>query len=166
MTAQLPEPQITSGSDLYEQDFYLWIQTTAELLKQKNFTQLDLENLIEEIETMGRSEKKALRSNLEVVLMHLLKYKYQAEKRSGSWRATIREHRKRLKQALEESPSLKPYFDEVLGECYDHARLLAADETELAVATFSEQCPFIPEQILNPDFLPESDNSSDLDLLA
>jgi len=155
MTAQLPESQITSGSDLYEQDFYLWIQTTAELLKQKNFTQLDVENLIEEIETMGRSEKKALRSNLEVLLMHLLKYKYQPEKRSGSWQATIREHRKRLREALEESPSLKPYFDEVLGQCYDHAKLLAADETELAVATFPEQSPFTPEQILDPDFLPE-----------
>ncbi|WP_414568172.1 DUF29 domain-containing protein [Nostoc sp. CCY 9925] len=154
MTAQLSQSQ-TSGSDLYEQDFYLWIQTTAELLKQKNFTQLDLENLIEEIEAMGRSEKKALRSNLEVLLMHLLKYKYQPEKRSGSWQATIREHRKRLREALEESPSLKPYFDEVLGQCYDHARLLAADETELAVATFPEQSPFTPEQVLNPDFLPE-----------
>ncbi|WP_445636521.1 DUF29 domain-containing protein [Nostoc sp. DSM 114161] len=154
MTAQLPESQIISGSDLYERDFYLWIQTTAELLKQKNFTQLDLENLIEEIETMGRSEKKALRSNLEVVLMHLLKYKYQAEKRSGSWRATIREHRKRLKQALEESPSLKPYFDDVFNQCYDDARLLAADETELDVAIFPEQSPFTPEQVLDPDFLP------------
>jgi hypothetical protein len=155
MTAQLPQSPITSGSDLYEQDFHLWIQTTAELLKQKNFTQLDLDNLIEEIETMGRSEKKALRNNLEVVLMHLLKYKYQAEKRSGSWRATIREHRKRIRQALQESPSLKPYFDEVFGQCYEDARLLAADETELAVAIFSEQSPFTPEEVLNPDFLPE-----------
>ncbi|MDF5711970.1 MAG: DUF29 domain-containing protein [Nostoc sp. S4] len=155
MTAQLPQSAMTSGSDLYEQDFYLWIQTTAELLKQKNFTQLDLENLIAEIETMGRSEKKALRSNLEVVLMHLLKYNYQPEKRSGSWQATIREHRKRLQEALEESPSLKPYFDEVFVQCYDHARLLAADETELAVTIFPEQSPFTPEQVINPDFLPE-----------
>ncbi|MEH2116697.1 MAG: DUF29 domain-containing protein [Nostoc sp.] len=80
MTAQLPQSQTTSGSDLDEQDFYLWIQTTAELLKQGRLTELDLKNLIDEIETMGRSENKALRSNLEVVLMHLLKYKYQAEK--------------------------------------------------------------------------------------
>ncbi|WP_392531311.1 DUF29 domain-containing protein [Nostoc sp. C117] len=155
MTAQLPQSPITSDSDLYEQDFYLWIQTTAELLKQKNFTQLDLDNLIEEIQTMGRSEKKALRSNLEVVLMHLLKYKYQAEKRSGSWRATIREHRKRIRQALEESPSLKPYLDEVFGQCYEDAKLLAADETELALAIFPEQSPFTLEQVLESDFLPE-----------
>ncbi|MEH1826204.1 MAG: DUF29 domain-containing protein [Nostoc sp.] len=156
MTAQLPQSQITSGSGLYEQDFYLWIQTTAELLKQGRLTELDLGNLIDEIETMGRSEKTALRSNLEVVLMHLLKYKYQAEKRSGSWRSTIREHRKRLRQALEESPSLKPYFSEVFGLCYDDARLLAADEIELHLATFPKQSPFTPEQALDPDFLPES----------
>ncbi|MCC5642366.1 DUF29 domain-containing protein [Nostoc sp. CHAB 5824] len=156
MTAQLPQSQTTSGSDLYEQDFYLWIQTTAELLKQGRLTELDLKNLIDEIETMGRSEKKALRSNLEVVLMHLLKYKYQADKRSGSWRATIREHRKRIRQALEESLSLKPYFDEVFGLCYDDARLLAADETELHLATFPEESPFMPEQALDPNFLPES----------
>ncbi|MBD2530696.1 DUF29 domain-containing protein [Nostoc flagelliforme FACHB-838] len=155
MTAQLPQSQTTSGSDLYEQDFYLWIQTTAELLKQGRLTEVDLENLIEEIETMGRSEKKALRSNLEMVLMHLLKYKYQADKRSGSWRATIREHRKRLREALEESPSLKPYFNEVFGRCYNDARLLATDETELHLAIFPEESPFTPEQTLNPDFLPE-----------
>ncbi|MEH2299930.1 DUF29 domain-containing protein [Nostoc sp.] len=77
-----------------------------------------------------------------------------AEKR-GSWRATIREDRKRLRQALEESPSLKPYFYEVFGLCYDDARLLAADETELDVAIFGEQSPFTSEQTLDPDFLPE-----------
>ncbi len=155
MTAQLPQSQTTSSSDLYEQDFYLWIQTTTELLKQGRLTELDLENLIDEIETMGRSEKKALRSNLEVLLLHLLKYKCQVEKRSGSWRATIREHRKRLREALEESPSLKPYFYEVFGLCYDNARLLAADETELHLTTFPEQSPFTPEQALDPNFLPE-----------
>ncbi|MEH2408128.1 DUF29 domain-containing protein [Nostoc sp.] len=155
MTAQLPQSQTTSSSDLYEQDFYLWIQTTVDLLKQGRLTELDLENLIDEIETMGRSEKKAVRSNLEVVLMHLLKYNYQAEKRSGGLRATIREHRKCLRQALEESSSLKPYFYEVFGLCYDDARLLATDETELHLATFSEQSPFTPQQALDPDFLPE-----------
>jgi hypothetical protein len=156
MTDLLPQSQTTSCSELYEQDFYLWIQATIELLKQGRLTELDLENLIEEIETMGRSENKALRSNLEVVLMHLLKYKYQADKRCGSWRATIREHRKRLRQALEESPSLKPFLSEVFALCYDDARLLAADETELDLIIFPEQSPFTPEEVLNPDFLPES----------
>ncbi|WP_017653750.1 DUF29 domain-containing protein [Fortiea contorta] len=155
MAAHLPQSPNTSASQLYEQDFYLWTQTTVELLKQGRLTELDLENLIEEIATMGRSEKKALRSNLEVVLMHLLKYSYQAEKRSGSWRATIREHRKRLRQAFAESPSLKPYFEEILSECYADARLLAADETELQLTAFPEKSPFTPEQVLDADFLPE-----------
>ncbi|MFN6561052.1 MAG: DUF29 domain-containing protein [Nostoc sp. ChiSLP01] len=156
MTAQLPESQITSGLDLYEQDFYLWIQTTAQLLKQKNFTQLDLENLIEEIETMGRSERRALESNLEVLLMHLLKYQIQTQRRSPSWQYTILEHRRRIEKALHESPSLKPHFDRVFEESYQAARRLAVIETGLSIATFPEQSPFTPEQVLDADFLPES----------
>ena len=155
MTTQLPDSQMLSNEALYERDFYLWIQTTAELLKQHRFTELDLENLIDEIETMGRSEKRAVKSNLEVVLIHLLKYKYQPEKRSNSWRYTIREHRKRLREALEESPSLKPFLSEVFEKCYQEARALAADETGLAIATFPEQSLFTSEQTLNPDYLPE-----------
>jgi hypothetical protein len=156
VTAQLPQSQTTSGSDLYEQDFYLWIQTTAELLKQKNFTQLDLENLIEEIETMGRSEKRALESNLEVLLMHLLKYQIQTERRSKSWQYTILEHRRRVQKALKESPSLKPYFDKVFDESYQTGRRLAVIETGLDIAIFPEKSLFTPEQALDPDFLPES----------
>lgn len=155
MTAQLPSSPQTSGSQLYEQDFYLWTQTTIELLKQGRLAEIDLENLIEEIAAMGRSEKKALKSNLEAVLLHLLKYKYQPEKRSGSWRASIREHRKRLRESFADSPSLKPYFAEVFSKCYEDARLLAADETELHLTTFPEQSPFTPEQVLDADFLPE-----------
>ncbi|MEH2408129.1 DUF29 domain-containing protein [Nostoc sp.] len=156
MTAQLPQSQATSSSDLYEQDFYLWIQTTAELLKQKNFTQLDLDNLIEEIETMGRSERRALESNLEVLLMHLLKYQIQTDKRSKSWQYTIFEHRRRIQKALKESPSLKPHFDQVFDESYQTARRLAVIETGLAIAIFPEQSPFTLEQVLDSDFLPES----------
>ncbi|MCF2147693.1 DUF29 domain-containing protein [Desmonostoc muscorum LEGE 12446] len=155
MTAQLPQSAMTSGSDLYEQDFYLWIQTTAELLKQKNFTQLDLENLIEEIETIGRSEKRALESNLEVLLMHLLKYQIQTQRRSPSWQYTIWEHRRRVEKALQESPSLKPHFDRIFEESYEAARRLAVIETGLSIATFPEQSPFTPEQVLDRDFLPE-----------
>jgi Domain of unknown function DUF29 len=155
MTIQLPDSQMLSNETLYDRDFYLWIQTTAELLKQHRFTELDLENLIDEIETMGRSEKRAVKSNLEVVLIHLLKYKYQPENRSNSWRYTIREHRKRLREALEESPSLKPFLSEVFETCYQEARALAADETGLAIATFPEQSPFTSEETLNPDYLPE-----------
>ena len=103
------QPTAVTNSNLYHEDFYLWIKTTAKQLKDGNFAEIDLDNLIEEIESMGRSEKRALKSNLLVVLMHLLKYKYQPEKRTNSWLSTIFEHRRRLKEDLTESPSLKKY---------------------------------------------------------
>jgi hypothetical protein len=155
MTTQTsPTPSIPNA-ELYEQDFFLWLQTTATLLKQRRLTELDVNNLIEEIEAMGRNEKRAVESNLEVVLMHLLKYQYQPELRSNSWRYTLREHRKRLRKAFKASPSLKPYFLEIFAECYEEARMLAAEETGMAIATFPKASPFTPENALNPDYLPD-----------
>lgn len=100
--------QTPKSTSLYERDFLLWLQETAELLKQKKLAEIDYHNLIEEVESMGRSERQAFQSNLQIVLMHLLKYKYQPQKRSDSWRFTIIEHRDRLSMALEASPSLRP----------------------------------------------------------
>lgn len=141
---------------LYEEDFNLWIEETVNLLKNRQLDQLDYENLIEEIESMGRRDKRALESNLEQVLMHLLKWKYQKDKRSNSWRSSIREHRNRLKKDFRDSPSLKPYFDDVLEECYETARNLASDETGLDINTFPVILPFTKEQILNSDYLPDN----------
>ncbi|MGL5871913.1 MAG: DUF29 domain-containing protein [Xenococcaceae cyanobacterium] len=140
---------------LYEQDFYLWLQTTANQLSDRQFSDVDLPNLIEEIESMGRSEKQALQSNLQILLMHLLKYKCQLEKRSNSWRFTILEHRDRLEIALEDSPSLKPYLLDVFDKCYSKARKKAATETGLAINTFPAESPFTLEETLNSDYLPE-----------
>lgn len=151
----VPQQITVNSTNLYEQDFYLWIQTTANLLKEKRFDELDLENLLEEIETMGRSERKAVRNNLKVLLMHLLKYQYQPEKRSNSWRYTIIEHRNRLKDNLQDSPSLKPYLRDIFTAIYEDARLEAAAETGLSLETFPLECPFSPEQTLNPEFLPD-----------
>lgn len=149
------QPTAVTNSNLYEEDFYLWIETTAKQLKDGNFSEIDLENLIEEIESMGRSEKRALKSNLLVLLMHLLKYKYQPEKRSNSWLSTIFEHRRRLKEDLTESPSLKKYLSEVFNECYQDARKQAALETGLSLDTFPVDSPFTTEESLNQDYLPE-----------
>lgn len=139
---------------LYDRDFMLWIETTAQLLKEQKFIELDLENLIEEIEDMGRSSKSALRSNLVVVLMHLLKWKYQSEKRTNSWKASIFEHRLRLDEDFTDSPSLKRYFEEIFAKCYQNARKLAAIETGLELEIFPIESPFTPEQVLDPEFLP------------
>lgn len=139
----------------YEQDYNLWLKTTARLLKEKKLDQIDYEHLIEELESMGRSDKRALRSNLEQLLMHLLKWKYQANKRTGSWERSIKEHRNRILENLEESPSLKSYFAEVFDNCYQNAREYANSETGLPLATFPETCPFAKSQILDTKFFPE-----------
>jgi len=140
--------------DLYDQDYYLWIMRTIELLNQKKFSELDLTNLVEEIEDMGKSEKKSITSNLRILLMHLLKYKYQSDKQTNSWLFTIVEHRKRLQEAFKVSPSLRRYYEEVFLDCYQDARELASAETGLSMQIFSEVCPFTPEEALNSNYLP------------
>ncbi len=142
---------------LYDRDFYLWIETTSKLLRDGKFHELDIDNLAEEIETMGRSEKHALTSNLRVLLMHLLKYKYQPQKRTNSWKYTIREHRKRLQKLLKDSPSLYRYFIEMFDESYQDARELAADETGMSIDRFPETSPFSQEETLDSDYLPTND---------
>ncbi len=154
MTAQLP-PTTNNPNTLYDQDYCLWLETTAKLLQERQLNQIDFEDLIEELEGMSRKEKEALFSNLQVVLMHLLKYQYQPSKRSNSWRSSIREHRKRIARAFRNSPSLKPYLTEIFAECYQDARELAADETGLSLETFPEQCPFSIEETLNTEYLPD-----------
>ena len=142
-------------TQLYEQDFCLWVDKTARQLKQKKLENIDWENLIEEIESLGKSEKNALKSNLRILLMHLLKWKYQKNKRSNSSVYTITEHNIRIKEAFDASPSLKGYFDEIFDDCYSNARKLAAKETGLKIETFPVNCPFEGENVLNPDYLPE-----------
>jgi hypothetical protein len=154
MTTQLP-PTANNLKTLYNRDYCLWLDMTAKLLQERQLNAINFEDLIEELEGMSRREKEALFSNLQVVLLHLLKYRYQSSKRSNSWRFSIREHRKRIERAFRNSPSLKPYFTEIFAECYQDARELAADETGLPLETFPEQCPFSTEEILNTYYLPE-----------
>jgi hypothetical protein len=142
------------NSTLYEQDYYLWIEQTVQLLKTERLAELDYKNLLEEIEDMGRNQKNAVESNLIVLMLHLLKWQYQPQLQCGSWQGSIREHRRRILKSLKDSPSLQPYLSEIWLESYQEARLQAADETELAVEIFPEQCPYTIENILNTDYLP------------
>ncbi|MBD1858571.1 MULTISPECIES: DUF29 domain-containing protein [Leptolyngbya] len=144
-----------SQKTLYETDFVQWIETTVEQLRSQNYSCVDWQNLIEEIEDMSRRERKSLKSNLVVILLHLLKWQHQPELRSGSWRGSIREHRRRVNDDLKDSPSLIPYFQEVFAECYANAREQAADETGLPLETFPVNCPYFPEQVLNSEYLPD-----------
>ncbi|MDF0553300.1 DUF29 domain-containing protein [Kamptonema sp. UHCC 0994] len=144
----------TLTSSLHDQDFNLWVESTIELLQQKRFDQLDIENLISEIESMGKNDRKSVKSNLRILLMHLLKWQYQPDKRTNSWRTTIKEHRNRLEDDFADSPSLKNYFLEVFDECYQKARDLASSETGLSISVFPVECPFHPDLVLESDFLP------------
>ncbi len=139
---------------LYDQDFMLWITNMVQLLKEHRLTELDLENLIDEIEDMGRNQKHALESNLTILLMHLLKWQYQSAKRTNSWKFTIREHRQRLQKAFRDSPSLKHYCEQVFSDCYQDARNLASDETGLELAMFPVESPYAIAETLSQDFLP------------
>src|SRR4051794_12517875 len=107
------------ASHLYETDFYGWTQEQVSLLKTQQWEQLDTVNLIEEIETLGRRERQELRNRLGVLLGHLLKWQFQTEKRSNSCLSTIREQRVQIKLLLQDSPSLKPYLDEVFLDVYE-----------------------------------------------
>lgn len=148
-------PKLTSHQqNLYETDYLNWIETTVEQLRNQNYAQIDWENLIEEIEDMGRSERRSLKSNLIVIITHLLKWQYQPELRSGSWKGSIVEHRRRVRDALQDSPSLKRYLEEVFITCYGDAVEQASAETGLLITLFPSVCPYTVEQILESDFLP------------
>jgi predicted DNA-binding ribbon-helix-helix protein len=140
--------------DLYEKDFVLWTNEIAQVLREKRFNDLDINNLIDEVEDLGRVQKQALRSNLRVLLMHLLKYEYQLDHRSSSWKGTIREHRARINDLINDSPSLKNDLADAIGGCYQIARTTASEETRLKIKTFPEDCPYSQEQIQDFDFWP------------
>jgi hypothetical protein len=145
----------TKLSQLYETDFNLWIEQTINHLKQGNLGAVDVDNLIEEISDMGRNNRREVFSRLKVLLMHLLKWKYQPEKRTNSWTNTIDEQREQLELIFQDSPSLKPYLGEILSECYQKAVRAAVNETNLPKQTFPVDCPFTQQQVLDQDYFPE-----------
>lgn len=139
----------------YEQDFYSWTQEQAKLLRSGQLDCLDIPNLIEEIETMGRSEKRELESRLTVLLLHLLKWKYQEIRRSRSWQLSIDEQRIKFEETLEENPGLKPKLDELLKRAYRLAVIQASRETNLSKNIFPEQCPWELNQLIKEDYYPD-----------
>lgn len=149
-------PLKADSQTLYDTDYLQWIEKTVEKLRSQDYVNVDWENLIEEIEDMGRSERRSLESNLIVVLLHLLKWQYQSERRSGSWEGSIVEHRRRIRKALKESPSLKPYVEGVFAECYAEAVKQAKAETGLPLETFPAQCPYELTEVMDDGFLPQS----------
>lgn len=144
-------------NSLYEHDFCLWIETTAKTLRDRNFNELDIDNLIEEIEAMGRSEKRELINRIRVLIEHLLKLTYwlqQKEDNQRGWLETIVEQRRQIQQLLEHSPSLKPLLPEVFSEGYIKARKDIFVKTDLTTDKIPSEAPFTLEQILDFDYLP------------
>jgi hypothetical protein len=139
----------------YDTDFYQWTQMQATALRAMDFATLDLDNLAEEIESLGRGDRRAVVSHLERLLLHLLKRREQPQGRGPSWRSTIRHTRREIAKLIAESPGLHDYPARQLAAAYRHAREDAADEAGLPLATFPEACPWVPEQVLDADFLPE-----------
>ncbi|MCX5964339.1 MAG: DUF29 domain-containing protein [Cyanobacteria bacterium] len=139
------------NDSLYATDFYTWVHQQSELLYQKRFDQLDLSNLIEELTDLGNRHYDQLESQLIQLVAHLLKWKVQHWRRSNSWRATIRVQRTSIDKLLRRNPGLKSRLNEALLESWSEARDLAIAETD-----FPDLCPFKLEEIMNPDFWPES----------
>lgn len=148
-------PSMGSNAELYEQDFFAWTQTTADLIRAGKWCDVDREVLAEEVESLGKSQYRELGSRLDVLVIHLLKWRYQPSEHFRSWRSTIRTQRRELRRLLQQNPSLRPLVASVIADGYADARLEASDETEIPLATFPQTCPWTPEQVLDADFWPE-----------
>ncbi|WP_199316984.1 DUF29 domain-containing protein [Chroococcidiopsis sp [FACHB-1243]] len=160
-----PDTGQTAGNlmqNLYETDFYAWTQEQVNLLRHHQWSQLDLPNLIEEIESLGRQQRAELRNRLSVLIGHLLKWEYQPDRRSRSWLNTIRIQRIDTLELLEENPSLQPYLQEALQKAYPKAIALASGETNLPIKTFPQDCLYTLEDILSDRFYPGEAAMDDL----
>ena len=139
---------------LYDKDFYAWTQEQAQLLRHHQWSQLDLPNVIEEIESLGKQQRQELRNRLSILIGHLLKWEHQSQQRSRSWLATIRVQRRDTQELLQENPSLKSYLMEVLQRAYESGKDLAVRETDLPYKTFPQDCPYTFEEIMDDRFYP------------
>ena len=144
-------------TSLYEKDFHAWASEQAGLLRAGKLAEADVPHIIEEIETMGRSEKRELVNRLVVLLLHLLKWHYQPGLRGNSWRLSIKEQRIRLGAHLDDNPSLKSKLDEAIEQAYRLALIETERETGLPETTFPTTCPFSFSQMMDEAFWPHGE---------
>lgn len=133
-----PSPPFDTASPPYELDAYGWAMAQARLIRERRFDQLDIENIAEEIEDVARSEQRAAESALRLIMLHILKWQYQPERRSRSWAGTIKIQRLHYGRQLRRNPGMKPQSEEMRAEAYELARVEAETETGLPLATFPE----------------------------
>lgn len=140
--------------ELYDRDFLQWTQQQAELLQKGRWAELDIKNLVEELEALGRSEQKELGSYLQVLILHVLKWQYQSERRTRSWETTIANCRDQIRDCLEDTPSLQRFLQDSnrIEKYYRRACREAAKETQLSIDIFPVSCPYSIDQLLNSDF--------------
>jgi type II secretory pathway component PulM len=144
-----------AAASLYDEDFAIWTTETARLLRAGRFDEVDIEHVADEIEDMGKRDKRELHSRLTVLILHLLKWKWQPEKQTRGWQATLLTQRAELDRVLEDSPSLRRATAAAVAKVYPAVLKSAALETGLPVTAFPGECPFSPDQILDREFLPE-----------
>ena len=144
-----------SSAGAYERDFYAWATEQAALLRAGRLSEADIENIAEEIESMGRSEKRELVNRLTVLLTHLLKWQAQPARRGNSWRLTLLTQRGRLAEHLKDNPSLKSAFPDAFATAYRFALLEAQKQTGLGEDAFPVACPWTTEQVMANDFMPD-----------
>jgi Domain of unknown function DUF29 len=150
MNKHMPKHELAT----YDSDFHLWSQTQAAAIREGRFAEIDLENVAEEIESLGRSDRREIKSRLEILLIHLLKWQFQPEKRKSGWNTSIVAARLGVADLIDESPSLRNFPVEKLANAYFAARLKAASETRLSVKRFPNECPYSIAEIMDHDFLP------------
>lgn len=142
-------------SATYVTDFNVWLQHTAQLLRERRWHDIDVEHLAEEIEDVSKSERRGIASQLTRLLLHVLKWQYQPQRRSDSWLDSITDARVQIDLALKDSPSLHAYSLEQLEQSYQRARHHAVNHTGISLSVFPHQCPYALETILDDDWLPE-----------
>ena len=145
-----PDPQ-----DLYETDYYAWVNKQLELLRSGQWEAADIQNLVDEIEDMAKKIKRELESRLKVLLMHLLKWQYQPDRRGSSWEITIKCQRRDLKKLLAQNPSLKHKLDEAIANAYEDAVYYAHIVTDYPEEDFLPNCPWSFDQFMDASFWPD-----------
>ena len=146
---------MATSPSLYDQDFYAWSNQQAALLRAGKLSQADIENIAEEIESMGKSEKKELVSRLRVLMLHLMKWQFQPEGRGSSWQRTIKVQRVDLQAHMLQNPSLEAQLPVSIASAYEGAVIEAADETGLPEERFPSLCPYSYDQMMDPGFWPD-----------
>ncbi len=142
---------------LYEEDEHLWLFENAKLLREGRLDLVDIEHIAETLENMGKRDYREIVSRMKVLIVHLLKWIFQPESRSSSWKGTIRHQRDELNSEFEDSSNLKKHAEENFLKSYQKAREIASDETDLPISHFPEKPPFSFEQAIDENYLPESE---------